>query len=254
MRYLYIVGGLILIILGISGMTFLRFRPPESKEFVRINDRVITTEEFEKQYAEAISFYKQEKSKKDFLEDLITKELLLQEAKKRGLDLKPDFRRSIQNYYEQTLLKNLAQERMSEIKVSVTEEEIVSYYKNMGKVFIIRTIVTPDQEKAEEAIRSFPPDKGELKTLYFDEIPEELVMDISGLKEGEVLKRPVKSEKGFIVLKVEAIRKVSLPPFKDVNNEIRKTLEERKRRTEMEKWLGELRKRAIISVRQESLR
>ncbi|MFN3480952.1 MAG: SurA N-terminal domain-containing protein [Thermodesulfovibrionales bacterium] len=180
MRYLYIVGGLILIVLGISGMTFLRFRPPESKEFVRINDRIITTEEFERQYSEAISFYKQEKSKKDFLEDLITKELLLQEAKRRGLDLKPDFRRSIQSYYEQTLLKNLAQEKMSEIRVSVTEEELRSYYKNMGKVFIIRTIITPDQEKAEEAIRSFPSDKGELKTLYFDEIPEDLVMDISG--------------------------------------------------------------------------
>lgn len=254
MRYLYIVGGLILIVLGISGMTFLRFRPPESKEFVRINERVITTEEFEKQYSEAISFYKQEKSKKDFLEELITKELLLQEAKRRGLDLKPDFRRSIQNYYEQTLLKNLAQERMSEIKVSVSEEEVQSYYKNMGKVFIIRTIVTPDQEKAEEAIRSFPSDRGELKTLYFDEIPEELLGDILGLKEGEVLRRPVRSEKGFIVLKVEAIRKVSLPPFEKVSSEIRRNLEEKKKRLEMEKWLGELRRRANISIRQESLR
>lgn len=254
MRYLYIVGGLILIILGISGITFLRFRPPESREFLRINDRVITAEEFEKEYSEAISFYKQEKSKKDFLEDLITKELLLQEAKRRGLDLKPDFRRSIQNYYEQTLLKNLAQERMSEITVSVTEDEIVSYYNNMSKVFIVRSIIFPDQEKAEEAIKKFPPKMGELKTLYFDEIPEDMVDSILGLKEGEVLKRPVRTEKGFIVLKVEAIRKVSLPPFEKVSSEIRKNLEEKKKRLEMERWLSELKKRANIRIRQESLK
>lgn len=254
MRYLYIVGGLILIIIGISGMTFLRFRPPESREFVRINDRVITIEEFEREYSEASSLYKQEKSKKDFLEDLITKELLLQEAKRRGLDLKPDFRRSIQSYYEQTLLKNLAQERMSEIKVSVTEEEIESYYRNMGRVFIVRSIIFPDQEKAEEAIRTFPSNMGELKTLYFDEIPEDMVDSILGLKEGEVLKRPVRTEKGFIVLKVEAIRKVGLPPFEKVSSEIRKNLEERKKRLEMEKWLNELRRRANIRIRQESLK
>lgn len=254
MRYLYIVGGLILIIIGISGMTFLRFRPPESREFVRINDRVITIEEFEREYSEASSLYKQEKSKKDFLEDLITKELLLQEAKRRGLDLKPDFRRSIQSYYEQTLLKNLAQERMSEIKVSVTEEEIESYYRNMGRVFIVRSIIFPDQEKAEEAIRTFPSNMGELKTLYLDEIPEDMVDSILGLKEGEVLKRPVRTEKGFIVLKVEAIRKVGLPPFEKVSSEIRKNLEERKKRLEMEKWLNELRRRATISIRQESLK
>lgn len=254
MRYLYIVGGLILIIIGISGMTFLRFRPPESRECVRINDRVITIEEFEREYSEASSLYKQEKSKKDCLEDLITKELLLQEAKRRGLDLKPDFRRSIQSYYEQTLLKNLAQERMSEIKVSVTKEEIESYYRNMGRVFIVRSIIFPDQEKAEEAIRTFPSNMGELKTLYFDEIPEDMVDSILGLKEGEVLKRPVRTEKGFIVLKVEAIRKVGLPPFEKVSSEIRKNLEERKKRLEMEKWLNELRRRANISIRQESLK
>lgn len=254
MRYLYIVAGLILIIIGISGITFLKIGPPESKEFVRINDRVITTDEFEKEYAEAVSIYNQRKDKREFLEDLITKELLLQEAKRRGLDLKPDFRRSIQNYYEQTLLKNLAQERMSEIKVTVTEEEIGAYYKDMGKVFIVRSIVFPDQEKAKEAIRSFPTHGGELKTLYIDEIPEDLVADISALKEGEVLNRPIRTEKGFLVLKVEAIRRSSLPPFEKVREEIRKSLEERKRRLEMERWLSELREKALINIRQESLR
>lgn len=254
MKYLYIVAGLILIMVGISGMTFMRMKPPKSKVLVRINERVITSDEFEKEYSDAASLYGHRKDRKEFLEDLITKELLLQEAKKRGLDLKPDFRRSIQNYYEQTLLKNLAQERMSEIKVVITDKEIEAYYKNMGSVFIVRSIVFPDLEEAEKAIRSFPHRGGELKTLYFDEIPEDMTTEMSDLKEGDVIKRPVRTEKGFLVLKVEAIRKVSLPPLEKVRDEIRKTLEERKKRHEMEKWLDELRKRVFISINQESLR
>ncbi len=251
MRYLYIVAGLILIVIGISGMTFLRFKPPESRELVRINDRVITIDEFEKEYSEALAYYNQKKSRPEFLEDLITKELLLQEAKRRGLDLKSDFRRSIQSYYEQTLLKNLAQERMAEINVTVTEEEIEPYYKNMGRVFIVRSIVLPDQEKAEEVIRSFPTEGGELKTLYFDEIPQELVNDISGLKEGDVLKRPVRTEKGFLVIKVEAIRSVSVPPLEKVRDEVRKEIEGKKKMADMERWLGELRKKAAINIRRQ---
>jgi parvulin-like peptidyl-prolyl isomerase len=252
MRYLYIVAGVILIILGISGMTFLRSRPPESREMIRINDRIITTEEFEREYSEATSLYNQKKDRKEFIEDLITKELLLQEAKRRGLDLKPDFRRAIQNYYEQTLLKNLTQERMAEIDITVTEEEIASYYENMGKVFIIRTILFPDEEGAKKALKGFPSDKGELKTLYLDELPDDLLNDILNLREGETLNRPIKTDQGFLVLKVEAIRKAGVPPIERVRDEIKRILVEKKRRSEMERWLADLRKKAIIKVKKES--
>lgn len=254
MRYLYIVIGLTLIILGIAGMTFLRFGPPESEEFIRVNKRIITIDEFEKAYSEAVTLYDQKKSKKDFIEDLITKELLLQEAKQRGLDLKPDFRRSIQNYYEQTLLRNLTEERMREIEVTVTEEEIASYYGEMGKVFIVRTLFFPDEASAMAALKNLPTDKGELKMLYFDDLPNEFINEILALKEGEILNRPIKTEKGFLILKIEAIRKKGVPALEKVREEIKKTIEEKKRRTEMEKWLDELRKRARIRIKEELLR
>jgi len=58
------------------------------------------------------------REKRQLVDDLVTLQVLIQDAKRLGPDHEELFRSSIQNYYEQTLLKNLIRKKMSEIRVS----------------------------------------------------------------------------------------------------------------------------------------
>lgn len=254
MKYLYIVAGLILVILGIAGVTLLKPRYPLSKEGIRVNERVITAEEVEKAYQESCALSPVAPERRRFIEDLVTKEVLLQEAKRRGLDLEEPFRRSIQNYYEQTLLKNLARKRMSEIKVSVSEEEIASYYSNMGKVYELRIVLLPTDSEARKAIADFPSEKAERRMLRPDEIPSEILDAVLSLKPGEVSGKPVACDRGFYVFKLEGFRMEPVPPLSNIHDEIRSALEDRKKKSEMEKWLEDLKKKSAVTINERLLK
>ena len=68
-----------------------------------------------------------------FLEELIRKELLIQEAKKQKLDQQKKFIQTIERYWESTLIRNLIDLKSEEIhnKVVVSEEEIQIRYEKM---------------------------------------------------------------------------------------------------------------------------
>ncbi|MCL5023250.1 MAG: hypothetical protein M1497_07770 [Nitrospirae bacterium] len=248
MRYIYTVIGIILISAGLAGVTFLKVQPSRGREAVRVNDHVVTMDEFRKAYAERSSAAPGPVDKKQFLDDLITKEVLIQEAKRRGLDLEEPFRRSIQNYYEQTLLKNLAQREMSGITVSVGDDEIEEYYGNLGKVFDLRVVSFPSVQQAEEAVRKFPSAKAEKTVLHWEEIPSDMRDAVTSLRAGDIYGKPIRRARGFLVFMLKGNRSEPVPPLDAVRDEIRKTLEERKKRDAMERWLEGLKRHSRITV------
>ena len=71
------------------------------------------------------------KARKELLESIIRKELLLQEAQRMGLHKDPDFAAAIERYWEATLIKLLMEHRNREILRSavVSEEEIRAEYQ-----------------------------------------------------------------------------------------------------------------------------
>ncbi len=110
----------------------------ESGEILaRINVRQLTLNEFEYQLAKEVDmdseFKLTNKAKRDFLDQLIEKELLIQEAKKRKLDRKKEFMRTIERYWEATLIRDLMDLKGKEIVKGtlVTQEEIEAHYEKM---------------------------------------------------------------------------------------------------------------------------
>ncbi len=104
---------------------------------VRVNDRNITADEF--RYALGESYKKgieplTESEKLDLLDQMIKKELLIQEAKRRNLDQDEDFRRTIETYWEQTLIRNLLNQAGEELsgKIYVSKEDIADFKKEQG--------------------------------------------------------------------------------------------------------------------------
>jgi hypothetical protein len=78
---------------------------------------------------------KTENGRKQYLEGLIEKEVLLQEAQRQGIDREKDFMKSIENYWEQALLRILIERKSREISgmTHVYDNEIEEYYKSSGE-------------------------------------------------------------------------------------------------------------------------
>ena len=111
----------------------------EREILAKINDYTLTLDEFHTQLAAELEmdpdFKITEEAKKEFLEGLIRKELLIQEAKRRNLDRNDKFIRAIERYWESTLIRDLMEVKGKEIekKTIVSQEEIQFRYENIRK-------------------------------------------------------------------------------------------------------------------------
>lgn len=112
----------------------------EKKEVIaRINDYKLTRQEFENQLIEELTmetdFKVTREAKSIFLEQLIRKELLIQEAQKSGMDRKKKFVKTIERYWESTLIRDLMELKGDEFdkRTYVSEEEIDARYQEMKK-------------------------------------------------------------------------------------------------------------------------
>jgi peptidyl-prolyl cis-trans isomerase C len=97
-----------------------------------VNGRAITQAEFDLRWDELSpatkSRYKKEGGKRQFLDELITKELLLQEARRRGLDQDKTIRDKTHRYKEQLILDELLKGKLQS-NVELTHEELTAYYE-----------------------------------------------------------------------------------------------------------------------------
>jgi len=93
---------------------------------ISVNDYNITRKEFENEFkASAYGKIDTPEARKDFLNTLIDRKLILQYAQKEGLDKKKNFLRSIEKFWEQSLLKVALDRKTKEIesKISVSDWE-----------------------------------------------------------------------------------------------------------------------------------
>jgi len=109
------------------------------KVLARINDFNLMLGEFQSQLASEMEIdddLKLTKAvKKEFLDEIITKEVLIQEAKKLKLDRKKEFVKTIERYWEATLIRNLLERKGEQIskRILIPEKEVEAYYNEMKK-------------------------------------------------------------------------------------------------------------------------
>ncbi len=141
----------------------------EQKILCRINNYPLLLEDFQQQLAMEVEmnneFKLTRKARKDFLEGLIKKELLIQAAKRQHLDREEKFIKAIERYWESTLIRDLMDKKGKEInsRIFVTEEEIQTRYEKMKT----RDPSLPPITDMEIAIASML--KEEKKTRMLDE-------------------------------------------------------------------------------------
>ncbi len=107
-------------------------KPEEAtKALAIINGREITSGEFDLRWSQVPDFarktYAGPDGRKKFLEELITRELLLQEARKRGFDRDRALVERVERFKERSLLDELMREEV-DFRITVTLEDMKAYY------------------------------------------------------------------------------------------------------------------------------
>lgn len=126
------IAFLLLLILAVSGCG--KPAPKDKQIIAKINNYEIAKEEFDDEfrlspYSRNASF----NSRKEFLNTLINRKLILQDAEAKGIDRDKDFLKAVERFWEQSLLKLVLERKTNEIAgaVTVTDKEIEALYNKL---------------------------------------------------------------------------------------------------------------------------
>ncbi len=240
MRYIYYIIIIVLVLSAFIGYEIKSKTSSKEDIALIINDRVISTDEFNKLYKSSHI-----KDKNEFINSLITKELLIQESQKEGIDKEESFRLSIQNFYEQSLIKLLIDRKLSSLNITIDEEEINRYILFLNKklhltIFNFNTL----NEAIKNTYRG-----SEKKVIFFEELSDELKDQIMLINEGEITS-PIKINEEYIRIRLDKIESISSKkdlPQAEINK-IKELLTSRRKEKIINDWINDLREKASIKI------
>jgi peptidyl-prolyl cis-trans isomerase C len=197
-------------------------------------------------------------------DEVIAREIFMQEAQVRGLDATEDFKTQIELARQAILIRELFADYQK--KNPVTDEEIKAEYDkfaaaNSGKEYKARHILVEKEDQAKAIIAQIK------KGGKFDEIAKKSSKDpgsgakggdldwanpgnyvkefseaLSALTKGKMTETPVKTQFGYHIIRLDDVRDAQLPKFDDVKPQISQQLQQQK----IGKYQEELRAKAKI--------
>jgi peptidyl-prolyl cis-trans isomerase C len=183
-------------------------------------------------------------------EELVAREVFMQEAKKRGLDATEDYKNQIELARQTILIRELFADFQK--KNPVTDAEIKAEYDkfvaaNGGKEYRARHILVEKEEEAKALIADIK------KGAKFEDLAKKAskdpgsganggdldwaaagsyVPEFSGamvkLDKGQMTETPVKSQFGFHIIRVDDVREAQLPKLDEVKPQIAQQLQQQK--------------------------
>jgi len=197
-------------------------------------------------------------------DEVIAREIFMQEAQKRGLDATDDFKAQMELARQTILIRELFADYQK--KNPVTDAEIKAEYDkfvaaNGGKEYKARHILVPTEDEAKKIIADLKKgakfedlakklskdpgsgaNGGDLDWATASSYVPEFAQAMIKLKKGETTQVPVKSQFGWHVIRVDDIREAKLPKLEDIKAQIAQQLQQQK----LAKFQDDLRKSAKI--------
>lgn len=111
----------------IVGITCLCFgcgqKAKEEKVVARVNNYAMTVKDLEEEIKNAPYVAEEVRDLEKVLDLAVRKQVLIQEAQRQGLDRNKSFMKTIERYWEQTLIKELLQKETCKIYEGVSEDK-----------------------------------------------------------------------------------------------------------------------------------
>lgn len=247
----------------------------ESPVLAMVNGKPISQSEFEYRWSELSDSvrarYERQGGKKKFLDDLISREILLQEARRQGIDQSLALRERLQHVKEQLILDELMKDAASR-PVQISDAELEAYYQShddillaarqirgaqivMANVFQAKDLkyqISQGSSFSKLAQRysldeKTKADGGEFnfsKKGMLDPAIEHLLLT---LKPG-VVSDPVETSAGFHLVKVVSRDPDEAKHIEAVRQQLKRELYAEKRRKQVEEVLAKLRSSATIRL------
>jgi peptidyl-prolyl cis-trans isomerase C len=202
--------------------------------------------------------------RKQALEDLINREVFVQEAEKRGLMRNPDVVKQLENVKRDLMIRALIRQQLQ--KTPVTDAEIKAEYDKVAqgqggqKEYKVRHILVEKEDVAKGIIdqlkkgakfedlakQSKDPGSGANGGDLDWNVPGTFVPEFSQamvkLEKGKITEIPVKSQFGYHVIRLDDTRESKPPAFEQVKPQIQQGLEQRK----IQAFVQDLRGKATI--------
>lgn len=259
--------------LGLPGCT--PASSDESPVLAVVNGKPITQSEFDVRWAELPESrqvrYQREGGKKKFLEDMIARELLLQEARRLGLDQTTEVRERAQRFQEQLALDELMRE-MAKTHGQVSQEEMEAYYMahssavlatehiRAAQIIVPTAVLALDVKRQLEAgadfaklAQKFSIDQatkfrgGDLGPYRKNAAPQEIEAAILTQNPG-VVSEPIQVAAGFALVKVTSRDPLDARSAHVARERLQQELSAEKRRKQFEEFLAALRSKAAIRM------
>jgi peptidyl-prolyl cis-trans isomerase C len=250
-------------------------QPPEERVVAFVNGRPITQTDFESEWAELADAtrarYEKQGGKSAFLRDVIDHELLMQEARKQGLDRNDHIRERARRYKEKLMLDELLKDRIK-TKIELTKEELEAYYeKHAGELLTSQKI-----RVAQMLLANYPAAKdletqvnrggdfgkfaqrysldtktkakgGDLGPYRKGLVVPEVDAAIQTLRPGMV-SAPIKTEAGYYLVMVTALEPEIIQTDLARRERLRQELLNEKRKKHFDDVIADIRARAVVRL------
>ncbi len=211
---------------------------------IRVNGKLITASELAQQLNQQPALLG---GSTNYVESLITRELLIQEAKRQKIDQEEPFRRALKNFYEQSLIKILIDRKMRSISYTPTQEEIRAYRNLMGRKVTFTLTKVGNSEYDASAKDVVGKNASNQVSDLFDNLALPLRISLLFLKPGEKT-GPLNILGGRYVIELKQIGPPTKVESKLTDEEIATIITEFRREQMFKKWLDELRKKAKVEI------
>ena len=240
-----------------------------------VNGRAITIDEFNYRWDELSEptriRYERTGGKRQFLDEMITRELLMQEAKKQGLDQSQSIRERTLRYKEQLMLDELLRQRIK-TSVEVTKAELADYLAAHAQELLLplkvraSIIVSPNIYASKDIRRMIGEgiDFGKLAMRFsVDAATKSKGGDVGPLRKGTVrpelealmlsmrpgtISDPTQIDDLFYVVKTEPLDQETIQADLATRERLRQELLNEKRRQRLEDVVADLRKTSTIRL------
>lgn len=251
----------------------------EGQVLAEVNDKKITTGDFNREvknlpeYLRAMASTPQ--GRREMLDTMVIRELILQKASKDGLDKGPEIEEKLQELKKRLIVESFLKKKV-ETDAQISEADLKKFYdQNLekfkaGEQIRASHILVKNEKAAQDILAQI---KG---GANFEELARKNSVDSSAakggdlgwfskgamvpvfektalsLKEGQV-SEVVKSDFGFHIIKLTGKRPAGTRPFDEVKDQIKAALMPSKQQEIFQKIKEELKKSAKVTVKEDAL-
>lgn len=241
----------------------------------KVGNTTVTQSDYDREF-QALPDYAQQlfadaQGKEKFLNEIINKEMLYQEAVKKGLDKTSDFQKKLEEFKKLTLVTELFEKEIM-AKAKISEQEVKDYYDKHKEEFTPTTqikashILVKTEDEAKNVLQRLQ--KGEkfgniAKAVSLDPGSAKNGGDLGYFTKGQMVPEfekaaaslnigdisiPVKTQFGYHIIKVTDRKKGSVIEFEKIKDMISQKLSGEKQKEAFDQYIAELRKNYKVEI------